>query len=40
MKSTRQDFDGLFSLYLAIGVAVALIVFAAVAFAVIRYRDR
>jgi cytochrome c oxidase subunit II len=40
MKSTRQDFDGLFSLYLAIGIAVALIVFAAVAFAAIRYRDR
>jgi cytochrome c oxidase subunit 2 len=40
MKSTRQDFDGLFSLYLAIGIVVALIVFVAVAFAVIRYRDR
>lgn len=38
--STRQDFDGLFSLYLAIGIAVALLVFATVAFAVIRYRDR
>jgi cytochrome c oxidase subunit 2 len=40
MKSTRQDFDGLFSLYLAIGVGVALVVFAAVAFALIRYRAR
>jgi cytochrome c oxidase subunit 2 len=38
--STRQDFDGLFSLYLAIGIAVAVIVFAAVAFALIRYRAR
>lgn len=40
MKSTRQDFSGLFSLYLWIGVAVALIVFATVAFALIRYRAR
>lgn len=40
MKSTRQDFDGLFSLYLAIGTAVALLVFAAVAFVLIRYRAR
>jgi cytochrome c oxidase subunit 2 len=38
--STRQDFGGLFSLYLAIGIGVAVVVFAAVAFAVIRYRDR
>jgi cytochrome c oxidase subunit II len=38
--STRQDFNGLWSLYLAMGVAVAVIVFAAVAFALIRYRDR
>jgi cytochrome c oxidase subunit II len=40
MKSTRHDFSGLFSLYLWIGVAVALIVFVAVAFALIRYRAR
>jgi cytochrome c oxidase subunit 2 len=40
MNSTRDEFAGLFSLYLAIGLAVALIVFAAVAFALIRYRDR
>jgi cytochrome c oxidase subunit 2 len=40
MRSTRQDFDGLFSLYLLIGIAVAVIVFAAVAFTLIRYRDR
>jgi cytochrome c oxidase subunit 2 len=38
--STREDFDRLFHLYLAIGIAVAAIVLAAVAFAVIRYRDR
>jgi cytochrome c oxidase subunit 2 len=38
--STRQDFNGLFSLYLAIGIGVAVLVFAAVAFALIRYRDR
>jgi cytochrome c oxidase subunit II len=40
MHSTRQDFDGLFSLYLAIGTAVAVVVFATVAFALIRYRAR
>ena len=38
--STRQDFDGLFSLYLTIGIAVAIVVFAAVAFVLIRYRAR
>jgi cytochrome c oxidase subunit 2 len=38
--STRQDFDGLWSLYLAIGIGVAVVVFAAVAFALIRYRAR
>lgn len=37
---TRQDFDGLFSLYLAIGIGVALIVFLAVGFALVRYRAR
>jgi cytochrome c oxidase subunit II len=40
MRNTRQDFGGLFSLYLAIGIAVAVLVFAAVAFALIRYRAR
>jgi cytochrome c oxidase subunit 2 len=40
MRNTRHDFEGLFSLYLVLGVAVALIVFAAVAFAVIHYRAR
>jgi cytochrome c oxidase subunit 2 len=38
VASTRQDFDGLWSLYLAIGVAVAVLVLATVAFAVLRYR--
>jgi cytochrome c oxidase subunit 2 len=38
--STRQDFGGLFSLYLTIGIAVALVVFAAVAFTLVRYRAR
>jgi cytochrome c oxidase subunit 2 len=40
MGTTRRDFSGLFSLYLWIGVGVALLVFAAVAFALIRYRAR
>lgn len=40
MGTTRRDFDGLFSLYIAIGAGVALIVCAAVAFALIRYRAR
>src|SRR3954468_24962508 len=38
--STRNDFDGLFSLYLSIGIGVAVLVFATVAFALIRYRAR
>lgn len=38
--STRQEFDGLFSLYLVVGVAVAVLVFGAVAFALLRYRAR
>ena len=40
MDSTRQEFDGLFSLYLIVGCVVAAIVFAAVAFALLRYRAR
>jgi heme/copper-type cytochrome/quinol oxidase subunit 2 len=40
MASTRQDFAGLFSLYLAIGTAVGVIVFATVGFALVRYRAR
>jgi cytochrome c oxidase subunit 2 len=35
---TRQDFGSLFSLYLAIGIGVAIIVFGAVGFAIWRYR--
>lgn len=38
--STRQDFNGLFSLYLWIGVGVAVLIFAVVAFALVRYRAR
>lgn len=38
--STRHDFDGLFSLYLWIGIGVAVLVLGAVAFALIRYRAR
>jgi cytochrome c oxidase subunit II len=38
--STRNDFDGLFTLYLWIGIGVAVLVFATVAFALIRYRAR
>lgn len=40
IASTRTDFNGLFSLYLVVGTAVAVVVFAAVAFALIRYRAR
>ncbi len=40
VASTRQEFGSLFSLYLAIGVAVALVVFATLAFALVRYRAR
>jgi cytochrome c oxidase subunit 2 len=40
LESTRHDFSGLFSLYLWIGVAVALIIFVTVAFTLIRYRAR
>ncbi|HEV7563862.1 MAG TPA: cytochrome c oxidase subunit II [Solirubrobacterales bacterium] len=40
MHSTRQDFDGLFSLYLWIAVGVAAIVFGAVGFALVRYLAR
>ncbi|MFP5389023.1 MAG: cytochrome c oxidase subunit II [Thermoleophilia bacterium] len=40
MGTTRQDFEGLFSLYIWIGSGVAVLVFAAVAFALIRYRAR
>jgi cytochrome c oxidase subunit 2 len=40
VASTRNDFASVWSLYLGIGIAVAAIVFAAVAFALIRYRAR
>jgi cytochrome c oxidase subunit 2 len=40
MKSTRQEFDGLFSLYIWIGIGVAVLIFAVVAFTLVRYRAR
>ena len=40
MQSSRQDFDGLFSLYLWTGIGVAVLIFAVVAFALVRYRAR
>ena len=38
--STRQDFSGLWSLYLWIGVGVAVLIFVAVGFVLLRYRAR
>jgi cytochrome c oxidase subunit II len=38
--STRQDFQSLFSLYITIAIVVALLVIAAIAYAVVRYRRR
>ncbi len=40
MASTRNDFASVWSLYLWIGIAVAVLVLAAVLFAVVRYRAR
>jgi cytochrome c oxidase subunit 2 len=40
VNSTRQDFSGLWSLYLWIGVAVAALIFAVVFFVLVRYRAR
>jgi cytochrome c oxidase subunit 2 len=40
VKNTKQDFAGLWSLYLWIGVGVAVVIFATVAFVVVRYRAR
>jgi cytochrome c oxidase subunit II len=40
LETTRQDFQDLFSLYLVIGIAIAVLVIATIAFAVIRYRYR
>jgi cytochrome c oxidase subunit 2 len=39
-QSTRQEFEDLFSLYLAIGITVAVLVWAAIAYALIRRRRR
>ncbi|MBS1861161.1 MAG: cytochrome c oxidase subunit II [Actinobacteria bacterium] len=38
--STRSDFASVWSLYLWIGIGVAVLVLAAILFAVVRYRDR
>ncbi len=40
MSSTKRDFDGLWSLYLWIGVWVAALIFAVVFFVLVRYRAR
>lgn len=40
MASTRSDFSSVWSLYLPIGVGVAVLVFAAVGFILVRYRAR
>jgi cytochrome c oxidase subunit 2 len=40
VSSTRSDFDGVWSLYLWIGVGVAAVVLGAVAFTLVRYRAR
>ncbi|HEX4306205.1 MAG TPA: cytochrome c oxidase subunit II [Solirubrobacterales bacterium] len=40
MASTRDDFSSVWSLYLWIGVGVAVLVFAAIGFALVRYRAR
>jgi cytochrome c oxidase subunit 2 len=40
MASTRSDFASVWSLYLWIGIGVAVLVFAAVGFALVRYRAR
>jgi cytochrome c oxidase subunit 2 len=40
VASTRNDFDSVWSLYLWIGIGVAVLVFAAVGFALVRYRAR
>jgi cytochrome c oxidase subunit 2 len=38
--STRSDFDGLWTLYLWIGIGVAVLIFATVGFVLLRYRAR
>jgi cytochrome c oxidase subunit II len=40
IESTREEFGGLWSLYLWIGSGIAVLVVAAVAFALLRYRAR
>jgi cytochrome c oxidase subunit 2 len=40
VASTRNDFDSVWSLYLWIGIGVAVLVFATVGFALVRYRAR
>ena len=40
LESNSQDFQGLFTLYLVIALAIAGLVLGAIAFAVIRYRER
>jgi cytochrome c oxidase subunit 2 len=40
VADTRNDFSSVWSLYLPIGIAVAVLVFAAVGFALVRYRAR
>jgi cytochrome c oxidase subunit 2 len=40
VKDTRRDFDGLWSLYLWLGVGIAVLIFAVVVFALVRYRAR
>jgi cytochrome c oxidase subunit II len=40
VADTRSDFSTVWSIYLWIGVAVAVVVFAAVGFALVRYRAR
>jgi cytochrome c oxidase subunit II len=40
VANTRDDFSGVWSLYLWIGVGVAVVVFLAVGFALVRYRAR
>jgi cytochrome c oxidase subunit 2 len=40
LNDTRSDFDGLWSLYLWIGVGVAVLIFVVVGFVLVRYRAR
>jgi cytochrome c oxidase subunit 2 len=40
LETNRDNFQDLFSLYMAIGIAIAVLVLAAIAFAVLRYRHR